>query len=467
MNIELLPVNFGAALDSITKFCLMILFYVGPFFFIPALMQRAGGMFAALTGAINNKSKGLFDRNRNWRGGMRKRGMEESMTGKSKAGQTRTAELARRMRFAREGGINMGLTSTRRAANAARYAEAKRAMMIKSADKMVQEDGGRAGGDDDAMALAVRGIKGSEFVEQYTRMAIARASAEGRTLDASAAREQAIRALGSSEANFGAKMGSDAMRVAAFKALTASNTSYFDKEAYARGENQSYVPMMEDAAALVSAGLMTATDATAAMKSNKMRADRSGISFGSLLAQVQTSAGRYSQGARGARVFQGNEEQALMDTVTSGAEPGQLLGGRYETVAWTSPHDTADARAAALSGDKNRLYTEMAGIAGRYAVLGQISKKKQQIYANQVMGQTIEIDGVTKTIRAHLEDIRIKNPELEGGMRFLDLRQELTNNGLREVNTFSQSAAMAEAANIQARATVANTPGATPPLMNT
>lgn len=433
MNIELLPVNFGAALDSITKFCLMILFYVGPFFFIPALMQRAGGMFAALTGAINNKSKGLFDRNRNWRGGMRKRGMEESITGKSKAGQTRTAELARRMKFAREGGINMGLTSSRRAANAARYAEVKRAMMMKSADKMVQEDGGRAGGDDDAMALAVRGIKGSEFIEQYTRMAIARASAEGRTLDSSAAREQAIRALGSSEANFGAKMGSDAMRVAAFKALTASNTSYFDKAAYDRGENQSYVPMMEDAASLVSAGLMTATDAAAAIKSNKMRADRSGISFGSLLAQVQTSAGRYSRGARGARVFQGSEEQALMDSVTSGAEPGQLLGGRYETVAWTAPHDTNDLRKAEATEDTTKIYSELAGIAGRYAVLGQVSKKKQQIYANKVMGQVLTIDGKKQTIRAHIEEARIANPVLEGEQRFLDLRQEITNNGLRDV----------------------------------
>lgn len=41
--------------------------YIMPYFFIPATFKIAGGLFATLSGTINNKSKGLFDRQRNFR----------------------------------------------------------------------------------------------------------------------------------------------------------------------------------------------------------------------------------------------------------------------------------------------------------------------------------------------------------------------------------------------------------------
>lgn len=81
MDISIYLTSFAAALDGLTKFLLIILFYIGPFFFIPMLMQRAGGMFATLTGAINDKSKGLFDRNKNWRANKRKDAMGRTKEG--------------------------------------------------------------------------------------------------------------------------------------------------------------------------------------------------------------------------------------------------------------------------------------------------------------------------------------------------------------------------------------------------
>jgi hypothetical protein len=46
--------------------------YIGPFFFIPAAFKFAGGAFANLAGMANDRSKGLFDRQRKWRGERRK-----------------------------------------------------------------------------------------------------------------------------------------------------------------------------------------------------------------------------------------------------------------------------------------------------------------------------------------------------------------------------------------------------------
>lgn len=53
------PQPFGALL-AVTA-------YIVPYFFIPATFKWAGGAFAALSGIVNNRSKGLFDRQRAFR----------------------------------------------------------------------------------------------------------------------------------------------------------------------------------------------------------------------------------------------------------------------------------------------------------------------------------------------------------------------------------------------------------------
>ncbi len=44
-----------------------VLAYFAPYFLIPATFKFAGGALTTLTGQLNNRSKGLFDRNKNWR----------------------------------------------------------------------------------------------------------------------------------------------------------------------------------------------------------------------------------------------------------------------------------------------------------------------------------------------------------------------------------------------------------------
>lgn len=54
--------------DDIVTFFLVIACIIGPFYLIPKTFQMAGGVFQTLTGAINNKGAGAFDRMRKRRG---------------------------------------------------------------------------------------------------------------------------------------------------------------------------------------------------------------------------------------------------------------------------------------------------------------------------------------------------------------------------------------------------------------
>ncbi len=56
-----------SAFDNIINFFFVIACVFGPFYLIPKTFQLAGGVFQTLTGTINNKSKGAFDRLRNRR----------------------------------------------------------------------------------------------------------------------------------------------------------------------------------------------------------------------------------------------------------------------------------------------------------------------------------------------------------------------------------------------------------------
>lgn len=54
--------------DDMVHILIRLVAYVGPYFMIPAMFKFAGGAFATISGMANNKSKGLFDRQKKYRG---------------------------------------------------------------------------------------------------------------------------------------------------------------------------------------------------------------------------------------------------------------------------------------------------------------------------------------------------------------------------------------------------------------
>lgn len=58
----------SAAGGSFVVTFIKLVAYIGPYFMIPAMFKFAGGAFATISGMANNRSKGLFDRNKKYRG---------------------------------------------------------------------------------------------------------------------------------------------------------------------------------------------------------------------------------------------------------------------------------------------------------------------------------------------------------------------------------------------------------------
>lgn len=70
------------------KTLLIITAYIAPFLFLPAAFRWTGGVFATLTGAVNNRGKGLFDRQRKFRGASQQSAKENLKSSNRFAGGT-------------------------------------------------------------------------------------------------------------------------------------------------------------------------------------------------------------------------------------------------------------------------------------------------------------------------------------------------------------------------------------------
>lgn len=79
--------------------------YFGPYFLIPSMFKFAGGAFATISGMANNRSKGLFDRNKKYRG------QKMSQNWKDTKGGNRYSERNRLARGFNRMGMGVGVGS--------------------------------------------------------------------------------------------------------------------------------------------------------------------------------------------------------------------------------------------------------------------------------------------------------------------------------------------------------------------
>lgn len=87
--------------------------YIGPFFFIPALFKFAGGVFGNLAGMANDRSKGVFDRQRKYRGEKRKQTYQDAKMGnrfKQTPGLRNLNSAVQRGVLQKEAGFSVGAT---------------------------------------------------------------------------------------------------------------------------------------------------------------------------------------------------------------------------------------------------------------------------------------------------------------------------------------------------------------------
>ncbi len=372
--------------------------YIAPYFLIPATFKLAGGMFATITGMAQDRERGLFDRLRKGRQELASQRHQENMAGTSALGKGRFGSAYRR---AASLGRNGSWSPTR--SGRSRWTEQERKVAEQSADKLLEVGGARAFNDDDASAVLRQvGISRNDFVRQYMARGHSRGEAES--------------ALHRAELATGAKVGSRGMAVAAQKFRVAmTNTAYEPGEA-------GLTEMQRELMDIQQQGLATAYDVAGWMKANRGRADYSANGYNET---VQFVTGRATAADQLAGAFRG-------------ADPRDIIGGHQRAVESFSQqaqvnlevavqnYNTAVASgdAAQISQAQRNLDIASADLAGIYDTLGHSSPRKAQEFADTVFGRGVQLDGEWTTVRAVMEQSRLRPAGPHGEQDFLDRRRE-------------------------------------------
>jgi hypothetical protein len=376
--------------------------------------------------------------------------------------------------------------------NRAQLAAAEQALMQQSAAKRLEEEGGRMSGDDDAMALAMqRGMTRDRFIREYGQ----RTGRDGR---------RALADMEASfGAQIGTQSLRVAAARSRWGSVSAYNDFDIDTP---EGARNMYRQMMQDAGEMVADGQMSVTDVVSAMKKNTQRADISGHSFPQMMAQVSASAERLRQvrsgqvgaggiqgrvidennnvvqgvqqatGAsirrnrdgqvvgQGANLISDSEIDAWMRGSLEYAQPGQVVAGRTETVRILGPQmrerlersvaeqQRLEAIAAAnptnvgaqqaLQRAERETKRQVAALAGRYQVMGQISPENARYMAETVLEHDLDMGAAGNVNIQQLMQRYSTDPEYQ------QYRYEYYNSSL--VGAQQQAAAQAaQAAGIQ------------------
>lgn len=367
--------------------------YFLPYFLLPVAFRLATGVIGTVAGFVNDRHRGAFDRLKAGRGNAAKARHASRMAGDGKvfgAGSKGIGSLYRRSAAVSTPGSG-ALSVTRR--GRAAYTAYEQAHMAHRTAEMLKNDDGRAGGDDTAMKLASQDhMTRDEFIRRYQ---VEANNGTGATL------KQAEAALALTEASFGAKIGTDSLKAAAWKSRAASVTGYDESDA---GKQE----LFEDAGRMVRSGLMTDSDAMAAIKANSKRLDQSAISFGQGLSKVRKAAA-----GRGSSINQADVD-ALMDSAIEGITPGSFIGARKESMQSISRHvmRQLDSEVAAAGGDINdrKVKIKVAHIASMQDQVNAESPQMTEVFASGVMAQPIGTSGYrvrdySDTLRSTGDDV--------------------------------------------------------------
>ncbi len=423
--------NGGGAgtIDSV----IALIAYFGPYFIIPSTFKFAGGILAGAGAAASKVNKSVNKSLSGYRKARRKTVHEKRMEGTTRFGSGATGNFYRRVATG--------------SFKKSKFEAVNQRLMDESANKRLKSDEGRTAGDDNATSLARQdGMTGDKFIKRYSEKFAEDEFVAGRRTSADVTDQDKTRAtvaLKSIETNFGARIGSSAIQVAAFKASAASVNAY---EPGNIGDDNMY----KDAGRMVRSGLISESSAVTAIRSNKARQDHA-ASFGSVTAAVQESA------ANGGASLGNAKLEELRNEAYQGAKPAEIVEAHQNTIKGFAPvmvsnvqkyvtaAETAerDVAAAITSGDivardkaiavrDNSIASrdrELAKIAGLYDTMAQTAPKKAEIFAKSIMSDDAEsttgqkgiiVNGQKTSVQKLLETVRTSNSD-----SFTQMRREM------------------------------------------
>jgi hypothetical protein len=401
------------------------------YFILPLVAKATFGFLGTIAGAVNDRSRGGFDRLKKFRQGQASTRFNDARAGKGNfVGANAAGAVYRRATYA--GGLNPT------ARGRGKFRAAHKLHTKAHIEDAIKHDNNLAAGNDDANALAQQdGITRASFLRQYAQKQIDKSRADFNAGKADSviserdAMKQAHDALGEIEYGYGAQIGSTISKATAYRARAASNKGYdvggMEQPDYAE---RIYQAAFTDAAMQVNSGAMSLSDAAAVIKSNKAQPALSGIGFGAAMAQIDKTAKAMKGGERRPEALVTSADaKALANDVLKGSSPGEIMQGRHESINALAPYMIDNVKEKVMiarsTGNYQEMDTQLANLANIYDELGRSSPLKQQAMA-KVMSETV-VDPTTRqdfTIRKLLEEARNRPPDSQGRQYFRENRRE-------------------------------------------
>lgn len=422
--------------------------YFAPYFLLPAAFKLAGGTLGRLAGSVNDRSRGGFDRIKNFRNNTQKRRATNAIN---------RAQTGRVFKQAPAGSVRSRLNTGVQSAALLNKAGMRPRRIVSNIR------GARTTSDMQQM------LEGSEKNEQYRTVKgnddWLAAATHGRGTDADARAYLKDRGQSGPELERGVSlirqaknsMGERAFATAAAVDNAATGTGY----AGGTGE-------MLSAIANASGGDMALAGSMLAMAKGKAegarRYDLSGAGFGDMYGQMNNINNAKSPTESAAAIQ--NASDYLTDKALDANGPGAMLAGRGQSVKNLVPamqrrvRRASDAVKAAPVGSEERNNAErqykqvLASTAGLLDVSAQVSPENARMLANGLLSANVATaeDGKPITLGQQIEANR-------GDREFMEMRREM---GQSSTNEFASAQARAAQAQAQQRGGF-NMPGPTLP----
>ncbi|MDL2341584.1 MAG: hypothetical protein QFB87_00710 [Patescibacteria group bacterium] len=390
--------------------------YFAPYFLIPLTFKFAGSALGRIGGFANDRSRGGFDRLRNFRGNRSKKRMAE-LSDRAKSGKIFKTAPADSRRGAINRGIQGATVLGQAGANPmrmrARMGEALSRASEQQRDKMLEDHDYTSKSDDDWNRAASEASNENDFRQiMSTRYAGRYTGPNGvQNRERDVARYRTMNN----------KYGRDALRQASFLQAVAGGTAFeggdvWQAAAAAAGGDRGVL------ASLVGKGRSLAMNAG--------RVDQGGAGFGDTLKIAQ----KFMDAEPGYTVAQANQD--LVSAVYEGQGAATLAHASMKPRAVQNlvPEIQRRLQVASQSGDQAAYDRELATFANLYDSMAATSPNKAKILADGVLNWSAPLPNgaagpAQSTIQMDMESRR-------GSAAFTSLRREI-NAGQQESNRVS------------------------------
>jgi hypothetical protein len=378
---------------AVIKPLAILIVWMLPYAFIPLTFAFAGGVFGTLTGAISNRGKGLFDRQKQGRAAK----LERTAGGKMFKGapatglRSRLNTAAGGVMHAKRAGVNPLLWRARMGSGAT---DTQR----KAVETMMQDKENGFQKDDDLSRAASESGDASQLREILRTRLAARYTDQNGNLDRNAMEKDVARVEAMRR-----KYGNKTFQVASWQQALAGGTAWSEEEGAA-------APW--EAAGHIAGGdraLLSDMVGQKGLAVNAGRIEHGGGSFGDTMAVAMGRGnGTMTREDADRRLLGSVIDSSPISTVVYGKPQSARALGRAHQARIQSYIDSLSSGTAIRIGDETRIATDrdikqsLASADGIHDAMQSAAPQQARAFADTLMGSGLVVSGLSAEARAAL-----------------------------------------------------------------